>query len=88
VKKNDQFFALKVIDKDIIEEDPTMEEYIMSEIEFMQKVKGTNLIKMIEFFEDEYAYYLLLELADKNLKQHVAKYSKGLPEDEVKETFS
>lgn len=43
---------------------------------------------MIEFFEDEYAYYLLLELADKNLKQHVAKYSKGLPEDEVKETFS
>jgi serine/threonine protein kinase len=53
VKKGDNYFAIKVIDKEIIEEDPEMEHYIISEIEFMLKVKGKYLIEMKEYFEDE-----------------------------------
>lgn len=52
----------------MILDDPFLLKYIISEIEFMKTIKGKNIIGLKEYHEDEDAYYLIMELADRNLR--------------------
>ena len=88
IQKGGKVYALKIIDKQILEEQPYLSEYINAEIDFMKTIKGRNIIQFIEFFEDDYGFYIIMEHADLNLKQYMSQHQQGLTENKAIEVFA
>ena len=69
--KSKEYVLKKIKKKDpkIKYSEGTDEDYFIAERDFLKNVKGTNIIKMIEWCEDERYYYLVLEKMDGDLQQ-------------------
>ena len=93
IKKDDKKeFVLKRLKK----KDPnnpnsegTDENYFKAERDFLKNVKGTNIIKMIDYDEDNEYYYIVLEKMEGDLQQILnTKYKNGMPSNIIKKIFS
>ena len=94
IKKKDKkeyvLKRLKKVDpKNPNSEGMTEENYFISERDFLKNVKGTNIIKMEEWSEDEKFYYFVLEKMEGDLQQMLnTKYKNGIPSNIIKKIFS
>jgi calcium/calmodulin-dependent protein kinase I len=58
-KINGEKFAVKVVNRASLPKDD--EEALKSEVEILQKIKHPNIVKLVDFFEEEKTYYVILE---------------------------
>lgn len=63
LKKTDEEFALKIINKEKIEKSG-LEEQVLNEIQITESLDHPNIIKLLGYFEDMKSVYLILELSD------------------------
>ncbi len=92
INKNDKkeyvLKRLKKIDPKNPKKEETEEEYYKSERDFLKNIKGTNIIKMFDYDEDEQYYYFVLEKMEGDLQQMLEKYKDGMPSNIIKKIFS
>ena len=92
INKNDKkeyvLKRLKKIDPKNPKKEETEEEYYKSERDFLKNIKGTNIIKMFDYDEDEKYYYFVLEKMEGDLQQMLEKYKDGMPSNIIKKIFS
>lgn len=79
-KKSGELFAMKIIDK-INLQNKNID--LMREVEIHKRLKHSNIIRLINYFEDEKKLYLILEFASKGSLFHLIKKKKYLTEDEA-----
>jgi len=82
VKQKDtgELFALKIISKATLK---NKDMDLMREVEVHKRLKHENIIRLINYFEDEENLYILLEYASKGSLFHLIKKKKYLTEDEA-----
>lgn len=80
LKGKGELFALKIIDKKMLQ-NKNMD--LMREVEIHKRLKHDNIIRLINYFEDEANLYLILEFASKGSLFHLIKKKKYLTEDET-----
>ena len=83
--------------KKLIKEDPnsknikgTDQETFENELNFLMSVKGTNILNIIDYYDnpnDKY-YYLILEKMDGDLRMMLNKYKNGMSSKLIKKIFS
>ena len=93
IKKDDKKeFVLKRLNKkepNNPNSEGTDENYFKAERDFLTNVKGTNIIKMIDYDEDNEYYYFVLEKMEGDLQQMLnTKYKNGMPSNIIKKIFS
>ena len=92
INKNDKkeyvLKRLKKIDPKNPKKEETEEEYYKAERDFLNNIKGTNIIKMFDYDEDEQYYYFVLEKMEGDLQQMLEKYKNGMPSNIIKKIFS
>ena len=92
INKNDKkeyvLKRLKKIDPKNPKKEETEKEYYEAERDFLDDVKGTNIIKMFDYDEDEEYYYFVLEKMEGDLQQMLEKYKDGMPSNIIKKIFS
>jgi len=75
----------------IISKQKTEKKYFDKEKNFLLKVKGTNIIKLIDYYEDNNSdyYYFVFEKMEGDLQQLLdTKYKNGMPIEMIKKIFS
>jgi serine/threonine protein kinase len=75
-----ELFALKIISKATLK---NKDIDLMREVEIHKRLKHENVIRLINYFEDEVNLYLILEYASKGSLFHLIKKKKYLTEDEA-----
>lgn len=75
-----ELFALKIISKSTIQ-NKNMD--LMREVKIHKRLKHDNIIRLINYFEDEKNLYLILEYASKGSLFHLIKKKRHLTEDEA-----
>ena len=92
INKNDKkeyvLKRLKKIDPKNPKKEETEEKYYEAEKDFLINIKGTNIIKMFDYDEDEQYYYFVLEKMEGDLQQMLEKYKDGMPSNIIKKIFS
>ena len=92
INKNDKkeyvLKRLKKIDTKNPKKGETEEEHFKIERDFLKNIKGTNIIKMFDYDEDEQYYYFVLEKMEGDLQQMLEKYKDGMPSNIIKKIFS
>ena len=63
MKQNGQTYALKVIDKEAID-NQGQQEQIVNEIRILESLKHPNIIELHGYFEDQKHIYLVMELSE------------------------
>ena len=79
-------YVLKMISKQ-----KTEKKYFDKEKNFLLKVKGTNIVKLIDYYEDDKSdyYYFVFEKMEGDLQQLLdTKYKNGMPLEMIKKIFS
>ena len=79
-------YVLKMISKQ-----NTNKKYFDKEKNFLLKVKGTNIVKLIDYYEDNKSdyYYFVFEKMEGDLQQLLdTKYKNGMPLEMIKKIFS
>ena len=79
-------YVLKMISKQ-----NTNKKYFDKEKNFLLKVKGTNIVKLIDYYEDNKSdyYYFIFEKMEGDLQQLLdTKYKNGMPLEMIKKIFS
>ena len=79
-------YVLKMISKQ-----KTEKKYFDKEKNFLLKVKGTNIVKLIDYYEDNKSdyYYFVFEKMEGDLQQLLdTKYKNGMPLEMIKKIFS
>ena len=87
-KKEYVLKRLKKIDPKNPKNEETEKEYYEAERDFLNNIKGTNIIKMFDYDEDEEYYYFVLEKMEGDLQQMLEKYKDGMPSNIIKKIFS
>ena len=61
-----------------------------NEINFLKFVKGKNILKLVDYYEDENDkyYYIILEKMDGDLEDMLEKYKNGMPSKLIRKIFS
>lgn len=79
--------AIKIVYKDRLDKQAVS--YLESEISCLKLIKHTNVIKLYDLYESPTKLYLVMELGDGDLYQHIMDHYKllGMPEDSVKYYF-
>ncbi len=75
----------------IISKQNTEKKYFDKEKNFLLKVKGTNIVKLIDYYEDDKSdyYYFVFEKMEGDLQQLLdTKYKNGMPLEMIKKIFS
>ena len=75
----------------IISKQNTEKKYFDKEKNFLLKVKGTNIVKLIDYYEDNKSdyYYFVFEKMEGDLQQLLdTKYKNGMPLEMIKKIFS
>ena len=73
----------------IISKQNTEKKYFDKEKNFLLKVKGTNIIKLFDYYEDNDYYYFVFEKMEGDLQQLLdTKYKNGMPLEMIKKIFS
>lgn len=62
-KKNKKDVAVKVIDKQLVEEN-ALQSYVEREIEILRRVKHEHIVRLISVIDSSKGYYLVMELAN------------------------
>ena len=78
----------KIDDPENSKNEETEKKYYEAERDFLKNVKGTNIIKMFDYDEDEQYYYFVLEKMEGDLQQMLEKYKNGMPSNIIKKIFS
>lgn len=72
--EHEEEFAIKLINKKLIEKDPYLEEYLDGEKECMMSFKSQYIMRLIDFSEDEKFMYMICEYCNGgDLLNHQAK---------------
>jgi serine/threonine protein kinase len=79
-KTTGELFALKIIKKATLQ-NKGMD--LMREVEVHKRLKHNNIIRLVNYFEDDDNLYLILEYASKGSLFHLIKKKKYLTEDEA-----
>ena len=79
-KKSKELFALKIISKATLQNKGLD---LMREVEIHKRLKHSNIIRLVNYFEDEENLYLILEYASRGSLFHLIKKKKYLTEDEA-----
>ena len=79
-KYNDQYFAIKEIKKNKLDENQ-----FFPETEVMKTMECDNSVKIIESIETQESFYIISELCHLNIEQYLKKRKKGLSIEEIKE---
>lgn len=79
-KNSGELFALKIISKATLK---NKDIDLMREVEIHKRLKHENIIRLINYFEDDVNLYLILEYASKGSLFHLIKKKKYLTEDEA-----
>ena len=94
-KIKDKNVKTEYILKKLIKKDPnnpnikgTDKKYFEYEKNFLINVKGTNIINIIDYDEDEKYYYLVLEKMDGDLNMMLNKYKNGMSSKLIRKIFS
>jgi len=94
-KIKDKNVKTEYILKKLIKEDPnknikgTDKKYFEYEKNFLINVKGTNIINIIDYYEDNKYYYLVLEKMDGDLNMMLKdKYKNGMSSKLIRKIFS
>ena len=85
----EQIFAIKLISKAYVKK-MNLNEYIITEIECMQKYNHPNIVKLADYLEDDDFYYIVMEYCDTNLKNYMVLECNekiGFPEERAKQIF-
>ena len=75
----------------IISKQNTNKKYFDKEKNFLLKVKGPNIVKLIDYYEDDKSdyYYFVFEKMEGDLQQLLdTKYKNGMPLEMIKKIFS
>lgn len=77
--------AIKVVSKEIFIEHPKFESYLRAETKYLPRIKHPNVVRMVEFFEDDFALYFVMEFCDFGDLGKYLKEKMRLPEKEALE---
>jgi serine/threonine protein kinase len=75
-----QGFALKVIEKSTIEKHK-LQNHLHEEVRLHMRLRHQNIVRLHTHMEDSKRIYILLDLCDKTLFQHLRDHPSGMPVD-------
>ena len=85
--KNNKYYAIKQLSKNRIDESDYLPNALKLEVEIMGKLEHENSVKLIEYFETDNKYNIVMELCDSDLdialEKHFSKHRKGYSELEL-----
>ena len=79
-KENEEKVAIKCIFKLDGYDNKDLKDEVIKEIRIMKSLKNKYSIKLLEYFEDSVAYYLVEELLPNNLDNYIAQLIKNKQE--------
>jgi serine/threonine protein kinase len=62
--KTNKIFAIKMINKKIIDSDEYLRQSLMNEIKVMKKLKSKYIVELVDILETTNNYYLIQEFCD------------------------
>lgn len=83
--ENNQQVAIKIVNKDLFKEHPKFEKYLRTEMKYLPKINHENIVKFIEFFENQYSLYFVLEYCNNGDLGQYLKEKMRIPEPEALE---
>ncbi|CAD8106591.1 unnamed protein product [Paramecium sonneborni] len=86
-EKTKELVAIKMLSKQVINEDDYLREGLMNEIKIMRDLQGNNVVKLIDVLETSNNYYIIQEFCNGGDLQHLLKKKKFLPQKEAVSFF-
>jgi serine/threonine protein kinase len=87
--RDGQDFAVKIIDKKEIKENPLISDCIKSEMDILRITKHPNIISINDSFEDQDRIYIVMEIGGCDLFHFMENFCrKGLAVDKTRRIFS
>ena len=77
IQKDNQLFAVKIIDKQLFKSKPFLTTYINTEIRSMKKINSNHCVKLIDQAEDKNWIYIIMEYCEDNLLTFLKTRTKG-----------
>lgn len=77
-----QKVAIKMVNKEVFIDMPKFEEYLRNEINYLSDIKHENIIKFLDFFEDNIFMYFVTEYCDGDLGAYLQEKMR-IPEKEA-----